>query len=80
MILVLGDLLCAVDFCGAGLFFVLGLRLISMLIVIFKGYLLAPPDNIIVSYIVDIYNSQNSQSSASFFVYYVYSGHILFMI
>jgi hypothetical protein len=46
VILVLGELLGAVGFCGAELFFVLGvvLLLISRVIVIFKGYLPAPPD------------------------------------
>jgi hypothetical protein len=49
VILVLGELLCA-DFFGAGLFFVLWVRLISRVIVIFKGFLLAPPDNVILLY------------------------------
>jgi hypothetical protein len=52
MTVVCGELLGAVGFCGAELFFVLGvvLRLTSRVRIIFIVYLLAPPDNVIILY------------------------------
>lgn len=46
VILVLGVWLCAVGFCGAGLFFFLGLRLTSRVSIIFIALPLTPPDTI----------------------------------
>lgn len=48
---VLGDLLCAVGFCGAGLFFFLGcgVGLSSMVIINFMLFTSTPPDNIIIT-------------------------------
>lgn len=66
-------------FCGAGLFFLCAgvmLRVIFAVISIFKGCLLAPPDDYIIIYSRHIYNSHNRQTFKSYFVYFVYSKHI----